>query len=73
MRKNNKLFVKLQVTAGLYRPVIPALRRLRQEDLELDACLGYIARPYQKPKQNNNNKNKNNNSRKPSGQGESHK
>jgi hypothetical protein len=25
-------------------PVIPALRRLRQEDLECEAILGYIAR-----------------------------
>jgi hypothetical protein len=27
-----------------YRPVYPALGRLRQEDLEFDTSLGYIAR-----------------------------
>jgi hypothetical protein len=28
-----------------YTPVIPALRRLRQEDHEFQTTLGYIARP----------------------------
>jgi hypothetical protein len=31
-------------------PVIPALGRLRQEDLELEAMLGYIVRHYLKRK-----------------------
>jgi hypothetical protein len=26
-----------------YTPVIPALRRLRQEDLEFEASLGYVS------------------------------
>jgi hypothetical protein len=28
-----------------YTPVIPALRRMRQEDYQLKASLGYIDRP----------------------------
>jgi hypothetical protein len=31
-----------------YTPVIPALRRLWQEDQGLESNLGYIARPYLK-------------------------
>jgi hypothetical protein len=31
-------------------PVIPKLGKLRQEDQELEARLGYTARPSQKPK-----------------------
>jgi hypothetical protein len=31
-----------------HTPIIPALRRLRQEDLEFKASLGYIVRPSPK-------------------------
>jgi hypothetical protein len=34
-----------------YMPVIPALRRWRQEDREFQTNLGYMARPYLKKKQ----------------------
>jgi hypothetical protein len=33
-------------------PVIPALGRLRQDDYKFPASLGYIARLFQKTKQN---------------------
>jgi hypothetical protein len=34
-------------------PVIPALKRLRQDDLEFKIVLGYIVRPCFKKKNNN--------------------
>jgi hypothetical protein len=37
--------------AWQYMPVIPALRRLRQEDLEFKAMLGYVLRLCLKIKQ----------------------
>jgi hypothetical protein len=40
-------------------PVIPVLRRLRQEDQKLKASLSYIARDCLKKKQNQNENNKN--------------
>jgi hypothetical protein len=29
-----------------YTPIIPALRRLKQENFEFEVSLGYVARPY---------------------------
>jgi hypothetical protein len=31
-------------------PVIPAIKKLRQKDLEMESNLGYIMRPYLKKK-----------------------
>jgi hypothetical protein len=36
----------LQLLIYKHMPVIPALRRLRQEDLEFEKSLCYIERPY---------------------------
>jgi hypothetical protein len=36
-------------------PVIPALRTLRQEDLEFKVTLSYLVRPYLKKKKRNSN------------------
>jgi hypothetical protein len=36
-----------------YIPVIPALRRLKHEDLGFEAGLGYIVRPYLKKEEEN--------------------
>jgi hypothetical protein len=45
------------VVHALKIPIIPALRRLRQEDLKFKARLGYIVRPsLQKAKQTGNKK-----------------
>jgi hypothetical protein len=39
-------------------PVIPAFGRLRQEDEEFKACLGYAVRPHLKKNQNSPSKTK---------------
>jgi hypothetical protein len=41
-----------------YTPVIPALRRVRQEDHKFEASLGCIKMTLSQKKKNNNNKNK---------------
>jgi hypothetical protein len=40
--------IKMCVLLMVYTPVIPALKRLKQEDLEFKANLGYIVRPDSK-------------------------
>jgi hypothetical protein len=37
-------------------PIIPALRRLRQENCKFEASLSYTVRPYLKNKQTNKKK-----------------
>jgi hypothetical protein len=43
-----------QSQAWWYAPVIPALRKLRQEDLQFKTSLGYTARPCLKKNQKQN-------------------
>jgi hypothetical protein len=38
--------------------IIPAIVKLRKEDLRFEACLGYTVRPCKNKKQTNNKNNK---------------
>jgi hypothetical protein len=49
--KNGSFWVKVPRLLWRRTPVIPTLRRLRQENLKLKASLSYIMRPYlEKPR-----------------------
>jgi hypothetical protein len=47
-QSHQKTEKKPQLGMVVYMPIIPALRRLRQKDLEFKASLGYVTRPYVK-------------------------